>query len=150
MFSYELITIPSGSPYREARFDEIFRLIADGVDVTQKWVLNISFVDDETMRRLNLEYRGKDSTTDVLSFHYFEDFSECSEDEVVWECIFSHARITTQSLEYGHSMVEEFEILLIHSILHILGYDHEDDADFEEMFAIERSIRMKMWLNIER
>jgi rRNA maturation RNase YbeY len=41
-------------------------------------------------------------------------------------------------------MVEEFEILLIHSILHILGYDHEDDADFEEMFAIERSIRMKM------
>jgi hypothetical protein len=36
MFSYELITIPSGSPYREARFDEIFRLIADGVDVTQK------------------------------------------------------------------------------------------------------------------
>jgi probable rRNA maturation factor len=47
-------------------------------------------------------------------------------------------------VEYGHTPGEEFEILLIHSILHILGYDHEEDADFEAMFAIEQSLRAKM------
>jgi probable rRNA maturation factor len=150
MFSYDLIVIPPGSPYWSARFAEIFRLIAEGVDVTQKWVLNISFAWDDEMRKLNLEYRKKDSTTDVLSFHYFEDFSACQDDEIVWECIFSHSLILTQAVEYGHTPTEEFEILLIHSVLHILGYDHEDDADFEVMFALEQSIRGKMWLNITR
>ena len=107
-------------------------------------MINISFVSDEEMQALNKKYRNKDETTDVLSFHYFEDFSDLSDDEVAGECIFSHARILSQADEYSHTPNAEFEILLIHSVLHILGYDHEDDADFEEMFAIERDIRAKM------
>lgn len=150
MFSYDLIIIPPGSPYGNARFAEIFPLISEEVDIPQKWVLNISFAWDEEMKKYNREYRGKDSTTDVLSFHYFEDFSQCHDDEIVWECIFSHSHILHQAEEYRHTPVEEFEILLIHSMLHILGYDHEDDADFEAMFALEQSIRGKMWLNITR
>ncbi len=150
MFSYDLIIIPPGSPYRQARFAEIFRLIAEEVNMPQKWVLNISFVDDDQMRKYNQEYRRKDSTTDVLSFHYFEDFSVCQEDEIVWECIFSHSLILTQAEEYGHTPTAEFEILLIHSVLHILGYDHEEDADFEKMFAQEKQIREKMWLSTTR
>lgn len=46
---------------------------------TQKGTVNVAFVDDETMRTYNRTYREKDSTTDVLSFHYFDDFSECPE-----------------------------------------------------------------------
>ncbi len=49
---------------------------------TQKGTVNVAFVDDETMRTYNRTYRGKNSTTDVLSFHYFDDFSECPEDGV--------------------------------------------------------------------
>ncbi len=150
MFSHTFITVPPRSTYRQARVDEIFLRVSEAVSKPQKWVINISFVDDSEMQKYNKNYRGKDATTDVLSFHYFDDFSACDDDEVVGECIFSHARILAQSEEYGHSTLAEFEILLIHSVLHILGYDHEDDADFEEMFAIERQIREQMWLNIER
>jgi probable rRNA maturation factor len=56
----------------------------------------------------------------------------------------SESRILSQSLEYGHSASEEFEILLIHSLLHLLGYDHEADQDYEIMFAVEKEIREKM------
>jgi probable rRNA maturation factor len=50
----------------------------------------------------------------------------------------------SQALEYWHSRERECEILIIHSILHILGYDHEDDADYEEMWEIEWSLRAQL------
>ena len=149
-FLYTLVTVPPWSHYASARIGEIFSHISELVETKQSWMINISFVSDEEMQALNKKYRNKDETTDVLSFHYFEDFSDLSDDEVAGECIFSHARILSQAEEYGHTPNTEFEILLIHSILHILGYDHEDDADFEEMFTIERDIRAKMRLNEER
>jgi probable rRNA maturation factor len=76
-----------------------------------------------------------------LSFHYFEDFSSISKDEVAGEIIMSESRIQAQSVEHAHSLLSEFEILAIHGILHILGYDHEDEDDYEEMWEIENPIR---------
>jgi probable rRNA maturation factor len=96
------------------------------------------------MQDLNKNYRGKDTTTDVLSFHYFEDFSGISHTDIAGECIFSQSKILSQAVEYGHTPKEEFEILLIHSVLHILGFDHEDDTDFEDMWRYEENIRTKI------
>lgn len=87
----------------------------------------------------------------MLSFHYFEDFSTLDEKtDVAGECIFSEAKILSQSVEHGHSPEEEFYILLIHSVLHILGYDHEDDEDFAEMWKCEKPAREFFGLSVAR
>lgn len=55
--------------------------------------------------------------------------------------ILSESRILTQATEHGHSPERELEILIIHSILHILGYDHETDEEYEEMWKWEEGLR---------
>lgn len=141
MFSYQILSQPTSFVIDEARIASIFEYIAKVVSVPQKWVLNIAFLSDVEIQSFNKAYRGIDKTTDVLSFHYFEDFSSISKDEVAGEIIMSESRIQEQSVEHAHSLLSEFEILAIHGILHILGYDHEDEEDYEEMWKIERPIR---------
>ncbi len=150
MFSYQIINIPSGFSLDESRISLIFQAVQDTIQIPQNGILNIAFISDEEMQDLNKNYRGKDTTTDVLSFHYFEDFSGISPTDIAGECIFSQSKILSQAVEYGHTPKEEFEILLIHSVLHILGFDHEDDADFEDMWKYEENIRTKIWLSVLR
>ncbi len=102
--------------------------------------VTLAVLDDGRMRELNREYRQIDSTTDVLSFHYFEDFSECPPDETVGEIVFSESRLVSQAEEYGHTAEVEFYRLTVHGILHILGFDHETDEEYEEMWDIEGSV----------
>lgn len=150
MFSYKILNYPSHFSLDESRIAEIFQLVSDEVGISQNGILNIAFLSDEEIRTLNQHHRGIDKNTDVLSFHYFEDFSDISPHETSGECIFSESKILSQSQEYHHLPKEEFEILLIHSLLHIIGYDHEEDEDFLAMWSYEEPIRRRMWLNIER
>jgi probable rRNA maturation factor len=68
-----------------------------------------------------------------LSFHYYEDFSQLTNDDIAWEIILSENKINTQAKEYWLWEEKEFYKLLIHSILHILWYDHEEDHDYKIM-----------------
>jgi probable rRNA maturation factor len=144
MFTSALINHPESFNLDLTRIDEIFRLIAASVDISQQGIVNIAFLSDEEIQELNKTHRGIDKNTDVLSFHYFDDFSQTQSDEIAGEVIMSESKIIAQSLDYGHSACEEFEILLIHSLLHLLGYDHEEDRDYEIMIAVEKEIREKM------
>ena len=146
MFSCQLLSHPESFPIENIRISEICSYIASNVDIPQSGILNIAFLSDEEIRVLNHQYRWIDSTTDVLSFHYFDDFSALWEDEIVWEIIMSESRIVSQAQEHGHSEREEFETLLIHGILHILGYDHEEDDEYETMWKIEKPAREFFWL----
>lgn len=146
MFSYQLLSHPENFSTRNIRISEICKYIESIVDIPQWGILNIAFLSDEEIRTLNHQYRWIDSTTDVLSFHYFDDFSSIWEEEIAWEIIMSESRIITQAKEHGHSEREEFETLLIHWILHILGYDHEEDDEYETMWKIEKPAREFFWL----
>ena len=137
MFHFSLINEPSHFRIDTEKISDILGYIDERVDMPQRGTLNIAFLSDEEIRKLNHEYRDVDATTDVLSFHYFDDFSSVKDDEIVGECIFSESKILAQATEHGHDAAQEFEILLIHSVLHILGYDHETDADYEKMWAVE-------------
>lgn len=99
--------------------------------------ISVTFTDNEGIRDLNREYRDKDSATDVLSFPMY-DFSEddLPSDELSCELgdiVLSLERAESQAKEYGHSFKREVAFLTVHSVLHLLGYDHElsdeDDAD---------------------
>ncbi len=148
MFSFQILGHPESFSIDELRIAQIFSLISAGVDIPQKGILNIAFLSDDEIQVLNREHRGIDSTTDVLSFHYFDDFSDIADADIAGEIILSESRIVSQAEEHWHSRGQECEILVIHSILHILGYDHEDDTEYEEMWEIEKLLRESMGLSL--
>lgn len=139
MFQYTLINTPSFSVNQEM-IQSIFHHVSQEIQITQKGTINIVFVSWDEIQYLNKSYRNKDSPTDVLSFHYFDNYSEVSENDIAWELIFCEEKILSQWKEYG--LWEEFEFykLLIHSLLHILWYDHEIDSEYEIMQSLENKI----------
>lgn len=140
MFTPFLLTPPDSFTPRSELIEVIFRAVSEQVKIPQNGTVNIAFLTDEEIRALNSAYRGIDKTTDVLSFHYFEDFTDLSDEEIAGEIILSEAKTLAQAEEYGNTPEAEFAKLLIHSTLHLLGYDHEDDEEYEEMRAEEHSI----------
>jgi probable rRNA maturation factor len=75
-----------------------------------------------------------------LSFHYFEDFSALKTSDTAGEIILNEWKIKTQAIEYELWEEREFYKLLIHSMLHILWYDHEEEEDYELMNSLENII----------
>lgn len=141
MFSYELIDIPESLNIPRAGIDAIFLSISHEVPLSQNGLINIAFIDDERMQWLNRVYRGKDSTTDVLSFHYFDDFSQMKSDDVAGEIVLSHEKIISQAHMHAHTPEKETQILVLHGLLHILGFDHETDDEYRMMWKYEKKIR---------
>lgn len=82
--------------------------------------VGVALVGDVAMRRYNREFRGKDRTTDVLSF-------PDGEDGHVGDVVISVPQAGRQARERGHSVGREVRLLLVHGWLHLLGYDHETD-----------------------
>lgn len=88
--------------------------------------LSVEFVGDRRMRRLNAQYRGRDMTTDVLAFAMREAPGPRS--MLLGDVAISVPRAAKQAAEQGHPVKQELAVLLIHGILHLLGYDHERGA----------------------
>lgn len=86
----------------------------------------IAFVDDKEMSRLNLEFRKKDSTTDVLSFRYMHEDFESS--ETLGDIVISAEQAAKQAVENGLTTEQEIKQLVLHGVLHLCGYDHETDS----------------------
>lgn len=124
--------------------DSIFKSIDKNIFIPQKWTVNIVFVSPEEIKELNRNYRQKDTATDVLSFHYYEDFSSLTDNDIAGELIFCEEKIISQGTEFWLGTQWEFYKLLIHSLIHILWYDHETDEDYEIMKEKEETI----WKNI--
>ncbi len=92
--------------------------------------VSIAFVDDATMKRLNQKFRQKNTTTDVLTF---------PADEGSAEIVISIAQARRQAKTERHSLATEVRYLLVHGVLHALGYDHETDRG--EMNELELKVR---------
>lgn len=86
----------------------------------------VALVGDAAMRRLNARFRGKDTTTDVLSFPG-DGSREADGSRPLGEIVISVPQAARQAREAGHSLVREVRVLALHGYLHLLGYDHEVD-----------------------
>jgi probable rRNA maturation factor len=102
--------------------------------------LSIVLCDDSTIHPLNRDYRGKDKSTDVLSFAQREGEFALLEDNLLGDVIISIETTRRQANEREHSVETELRVLLVHGILHLLGYDHIEDDEAEIMEAKEREI----------
>jgi len=101
--------------------------------------MGVVVTNDETVRRLNREYAGDDHATDVLSFSLREGEEFTNPDGVdrLGEVIISHPTAVRQAGDAGHSVEDEVAHLLVHGILHLLGYDHLEPEDEVVMRARE-------------
>lgn len=114
------------------------------------------FTDDDEIRTINFENRGIDRATDVLSFPLIDadrgklnitDSDIVDGKVILGDIVISLERAVLQSEEYGHSLLRELAFLTVHSMLHLLGYDHELSPDDEkEMFKKQEEILEKMGL----
>jgi len=104
--------------------------------------LAISLVDDGAIRRLNRDYRGQDRATDVLAFAMREGRRAPGDAAVLGDVVISLDTAARQARQRGVATADEVRVLLIHGILHLLGYDHERSAlAARRMKGMERHLR---------
>ncbi|SPF32620.1 Endoribonuclease YbeY [Candidatus Desulfosporosinus infrequens] len=112
--------------------------------------VSLMLVDDQRIHALNLEYRGVDRPTDVLSFALQEESEEEPdsdyEDDMLGDIVISAERAREQAAEYGHSFEREIVYLAVHGTLHLLGYDHEEEKDKQEMRSKEEEVMARAGL----
>lgn len=97
--------------------------------------VSVSFVTNEEIRTLNREYRNVDNETDVLSFPMNDEFDGVV---ILGDIVISTQKIIEQANDYEHSLEREMLYLTVHSMLHLLGYDHMEDVEKEQMRAKEK------------
>ena len=124
-------------------------LRAEGVE---KAIVSVMLTDDEGIRRVNREFRDVDRATDVLSFPFNElvpggfDASLCETDPetgaaLLGDMMISVPRCEAQGEDFGHGYAREISYLTVHSVLHLLGYDHLDEGPMkQQMRAREKEI----------
>lgn len=114
--------------------------------------VSIIFADNLSIRELNKEYRGIDRPTDVLSFPLEENIAALDSSDLLalGDIVISLERAFEQAQEFGHSFKREVAFLCIHSMLHLLGYDHElGEAEDKDMRQRQREIITSIGLEVK-
>ncbi len=115
--------------------------------------VSVTLTDSEGIKEINSQFRGIDSETDVLSFPMIEFDTPAEEECITEDCLdpdtglvnlgdimLCHERICSQAADFGHSEKREFAFLIVHSMLHLLGYDHMTDEDRIPMEEKQRQV----------
>lgn len=119
------------------------------IDVDQDCEIGIACVDHDESQRLNLAYREKDKPTNVLSFSSDlpEEVLEMLDAWPMGDLVICIPVVLTEAIEQQKTPIEHFSHMLVHGVLHLMGYDHEtSEADAEEMEALEIEILAKLGL----
>lgn len=122
---YKTLSYPGTTLQRTA--EKIYR---DNSTIRDK-AINVILVSDYTIRKLNNEYRDRDSTTDVLSFPF-------QDGDFLGEVYISLQRATIQARRFSCSYTDEVNRLFVHGMLHLLGYDHLNEKERKSMEAQEK------------
>ncbi|HCQ90012.1 MULTISPECIES: rRNA maturation RNase YbeY [unclassified Clostridium] len=148
----------------ENKIEDIIEYTLKEEEVSIPFEISIIFIDNEEIRKINKEQRDIDKATDVLSFpmldyedgkifkemylNYEFDFCDLNEGNLVLgDMALSLEKAAEQADEYGHSFIREVMYLVVHSILHLLGYDHMEEKDKVLMRKREEEILNKFNIN---
>lgn len=150
------------SPQIRALIKKCVKATLDEEKILSPCLINVVLTDDEGIKKINLDFRKQDKPTDVLSFPML-DFSEGRELKpgpgdfdletgavILGDIVLSLQRAESQAIDYGNSFEAEIGFLTIHSVLHLLGYDHEEDSSLKkEMRKKEEALLRKLKLKRE-
>jgi probable rRNA maturation factor len=129
---------------------KIIRQVLGDEGVPSPYEVSLVVTDSETVQRLNRDYRGIDEPTDVLAFYMLPQKGADSSFALppdgmtrLGEVIISYPQTLAQAKEQGHSPEREMALLVIHGILHLLGYDHEEPEGEKKMRGREKELLQK-------
>jgi probable rRNA maturation factor len=144
----------------EALAERVIEAACDAEDCPYEAEVNLTLVDNDSIRTINREHRGIDRPTDVLSFPLItyvqpSDFShveDCVEENfnpdtgelMLGDIVLSVEKVKEQAQEYGHSEMREYAFLILHSMLHLFGYDHETQEERTAMEQRQREILQEL------
>ena len=123
---------------------------AENIDVDRSEI-SVTFVDMEEIHQLNRDYREVDSPTDVLSFPQFDDLNDLPEEGEIalGDVVICKDKAEEQAQEFGHSFEREIIYLFVHSVLHLLGYDHMDEDEKKIMRRQEEAVMEQLGITRE-
>jgi probable rRNA maturation factor len=139
-------------PVQAERFIEAAELVLQNEGLDPAFCeISVSFVDDETIREINRDNRGIDSVTDVLSFPQFDDLADIDQRRpyLLGDVVLCTAQAQRQAEEFGHSADRELIYLFVHSMCHLVGYDHMTEEEKAEMRAAEEAVMAELDLKRE-
>ena len=117
------------------------------IDTQSDCEVGIACVDNDESHKLNLQYRGKDKPTNVLSFpsDLPDEMAQILDTFPIGDLVISIPVVLQEAIEHNKAPIEHFTHMLVHGTLHLMGYDHEtSDEDAEEMEALEIEILAKL------
>lgn len=132
----------------ETLFLSLVKSTMKTLNKNQNYLISVNIINNGKMHELNRTYRNIDNTTDVLSFAFLDDQNEEINymDELpcdLGEIFISSEKAREQAKEYNHSIKREMCFLFVHGLLHLLGYDHQDEKQEKEMFYLQDLILKK-------
>ena len=158
----EFVILSDGEEFPQERVQALEEAMSGFVQTDIPLAIEFVFVDSEEIRRLNREMRDTDKVTDVLSFPTLDGIKgqaiygdehpyEIDEEGnlLIGSVVVCCDRAREQAEEYGHSYERELHYLLVHGIMHCLGYDHMTDEDKAEMREKEEQILGKLGIRRE-
>ena len=136
------VAVPRFSKREIASFTRQVLLALEKLDKLEEEIteVSIAFIDDDAMKELNQKFRRKSKTTDVLTFPADDSYNEPSATgRPLGDIVISVDQARRQAVDEKHSLPTEIRYLVVHGVLHALGYDHETDRG--EMNALEIEVR---------
>lgn len=109
----------------------------------------VRVVDEAAIRRLNKRYRGRNKATDVLSFAYGGDHFPAAEKAAasqMGDIVICEPQVARQAKKIGRAVKDEFALMVVHGTLHLMGFDHETEAQEKKMFGLQQEVLMRAGL----
>jgi probable rRNA maturation factor len=115
------------------------KILSGKIDKRKTYYISMTIVDDKLIKKINKDYRGIDKPTDVVSLGYLDEESFPGQD-MIGEIFISLESARKQAKELGHDELTELKFLFVHGVLHILGYEHTKEEDFQLMMDLTNQI----------
>lgn len=140
MFQFKYFNIPK--TLSRAYCTQSLHALEKIVKKPQNGVINLIVIGPEEMADMNKQFRGKEGPTDILTFSYYSP--ELTSSDVAGEIYLCLEKIKLYTEEAGRTYKEQLEYIIIHGLTHLMGYDHETDADWQEMVKVEKKIQSRL------
>lgn len=119
--------------------DDFKEIFPKELNKRKQYFIACTLINDKLMKKINKQHRGKDQTTDVVSLGYLEEDSFPGND-MAGEIFISLPTAEKQAKELGHNLQTEVRFLFVHGVLHILGYEHKEEKNFQIMMDLTNQI----------
>ncbi len=135
MITLEINNQTKNRVYR-SRLEKVAKILSKELKIKKKYNVSVGFVSQTRMKELNRKFRKKDRVTDVLSF--------AGDNDSLGEIIICFIQAKKQAKEFSHTYHKEIQFLLIHGLLHLLGYTHKIEKNRKKMEMLQHKIMKKL------